>query len=148
MYLKKYHIHIEDNLADLIEKEIFYSFPSRNLDNVYTKMIKNSYPPRWLQPVVQQVEKSLERTLHRYWLNIMPSNSRIRWHKHWKNPEVAVLYIKIPNENSSIEFDFEDKIITVNPYPGLLLRFPGTLNHRVLESDTGEHRISIAFDLL
>lgn len=148
MKLQKFSIPIHNKLSDQIAREVLSVFPSKNLDNVYVKMVKNIHPPKWLSPIVKNVEDALECSLHRYWLNVMPTGSKIGWHKHDEDKDVAVLYVSIPDNESPIELKKDNEIITVDPFPGLLIKFPGSIEHRVNENKNKNYRISIAFDLL
>ena len=81
------------------------------------------------------------------WFNISPPGAFHKWHSHGGSSYVGVFYIKTPANCGSIELKHNDQLLTIDPYPGLLLLFPPSLEHRVLENKSNEDRITLAFNL-
>jgi hypothetical protein len=81
------------------------------------------------------------------WFNISPPRAYHNWHSHGGATQAGVYYIKTPANCGSIEFKHNEQLLTIDPYPGLLLIFPAGLEHRVLENKSSEDRITLAFNL-
>ena len=61
---------------------------------------------------------------------------------------MVLCFIMIVSLNSGdIEFRKDDDIHRITPQEGQFLMFPGSLEHRVLENQSSENRISIAINL-
>ena len=81
------------------------------------------------------------------WFNISPPRAYHDWHSHGGAKQAGVYYIKTPQNCGCIEFKHNEQLLTIDPYPGLLLTFPAGLSHRVLENKSSEDRITLAFNL-
>ena len=81
------------------------------------------------------------------WFNISPHKAYHDWHSHGGATWAGVYYIKTPENCGCIEFKHDGQLLTIKPYPGLLLTFPSGLEHRVLENKSSEDRITLAFNL-
>jgi hypothetical protein len=81
------------------------------------------------------------------WFNISPPKAYHNWHRHGGTLQAVVYYIKTPVNCGNIEFRHKRELLNIEPYAGLLLTFPTELEHRVLENNTNEDRITLAFNL-
>ena len=81
------------------------------------------------------------------WFNISPTRAFHTWHVHSGTSQAGVFYIKTPANCGNIEFRHAEQILSIEPYAGLLLLFPPSLEHRVLENKSNEDRITLAFNL-
>ena len=82
----------------------------------------------------------------RLWVNINGPGHYNEWHTHYL-ARVGVIYLKVPPKSGDIEFRSYDEVYRITPQAGQFLTFPGSLEHRVLENQSSENRISIAINL-
>ena len=81
------------------------------------------------------------------WFNISPSGAFHKWHIHGGASQAGVFYIKTPVNCGCIEFRHKEQLLSIEPYAGLLLLFPPSLEHRTLINTSNEDRITLAFNL-
>jgi hypothetical protein len=81
------------------------------------------------------------------WFNISPPTAFHKWHHHAGASQAGVFYIKTPANCGNIEFRNKEKLLSIEPYAGLLLLFPPSLEHRTLVNKSNEDRITLAFNL-
>lgn len=100
------------------------------------------------------------------WVNVNPPGGYNAPHVHPSSVLSGVYYVSTPmGENpvgGAIEFNVPHPIlrmsgmpvmemlrerIQIRPEPGLLLMFPGTLSHWVHPNDSGEERVTMAFNV-
>jgi hypothetical protein len=53
----------------------------------------------------------------------------------------------VPNNSGDIVFRKDGIEYSLTPYPGLMLMFPGLLEHKVMPSNSDDYRISVAANL-
>ena len=104
----------------------------------------------WAEPLMEQCLELLNLShlsiLH-LWFNINPTGAYHNWHFHGGSEQVGVCYLQVPSNSGNIEFKKDEIIKSIQPYTGLLLGFPGGLDHRVLENKSADDRITMAFNL-
>ena len=81
------------------------------------------------------------------WFNISPPKAFHNWHIHSGATQAGVYYITTPENCGCIEFKHNGELLCIEPYAGLLLTFPPTLEHRTLANTSNEDRITLAFNL-
>ena len=87
------------------------------------------------------------QTFRHVWFNISPPQAFHTWHRHSGASQAGVFYIKTSENCGCIEFRYEDQLVSIEPYSGLLLLFPPNLEHQVLANNSNEDRITLAFNL-
>ena len=138
-------ININNDLIDHILK-LSQTLPSNQHTNIggwQRDFISNGRPgPDWLNPITSQIDRKIQRL----WVNINGPGHYNEWHTHYL-AKVGVIYLKVPSNSGDIEFRKDDEVYRITPQPGQFLTFPGSLEHRVLENQSSENRISIAINL-
>jgi hypothetical protein len=81
------------------------------------------------------------------WFNINPSGAHNEWHSHYGIPTSGVVYIQIPNNSGDIEFRDNDYNLTITPISGLMIQFPGHVEHRVTVNHSKQDRICLVFNI-
>jgi len=81
------------------------------------------------------------------WFNINPPGAYNEWHSHRGIPISGVVYIQIPGNSGNIEFRDNDYNLTIAPGPGLMIQFPGHLEHRVSVNNSTQDRICFVFNI-
>ena len=93
-----------------------------------------------------EVKDQISRIISRSWFNINSTGNSNNWHHHGGHPMVGVFYIQVPKNSGSIEFQKNEEVFSYLPSVGDFLLFSGNLNHRVLENQSTEDRISLAIN--
>ncbi len=106
---------------------------------------------KWTKNLIEDIldkvnQKWTNTTFNRAWFNLSHQGGTNRWHDHGEHPIVGVLYIQIPQDSSSIEFEQEQETFRYLPSTGDFLVFPGKLRHRVLSHNSEIDRISMAIN--
>jgi hypothetical protein len=81
------------------------------------------------------------------WFCINPVGAYNEWHNHSGIPASGVIYIQTPNNSGDIEFRDGEKILTITPYPGLMIQFPGDVEHRVTVNNSNQDRICLVLNI-
>lgn len=147
MDIQSYHITINDNLIENIIN-LSKVIPSATASNVggWQGVITNRQID-WVEELRTLIETTTNKRTQRFWFNINGPGHSNAWHQHFANCHAAVLYIKTPPDSGNIEFKQQQEVLSINPSPGKLLVFPGTLEHRVTVNNSQEDRISLATNL-
>jgi hypothetical protein len=150
--LKSLDIHIKsvtitDELIDLVLKLKEYH-PSRQMTNRggwrSDKFIQEEL---WIKSLREQVEHLCQSPTRRFWVNINGKAHWNEWHTHEFKRYACVFYLQVPKDSGDIVFRKDNIEYPLTPYPGLMLMFPGILEHKVMPSNSEELRISIAANL-
>jgi hypothetical protein len=148
MDIKEYFLDLDSNLESnvLTLKEKLKSVNASNQGGwqgvIDTRNIS------WVEELRILIETITKKTTRRFWFNVNGSGHYNKWHRHFNDCYVAVLYIKVPENSGNIEFRQDELLKQITPKPGLLLVFPGTLEHRVLPNLSNEFRISLATNII
>lgn len=81
------------------------------------------------------------------WFCINTPGSYNEWHNHLGIPAAGVIYIQTPANSGDIEFRDEDRILTITPHSGLMIQFPGNLEHRVTVNNSKQDRICLVLNM-
>ena len=81
------------------------------------------------------------------WFCINTPGSYNEWHNHLGIPTSGVIYIQTPANSGDIEFRDEDRILTITPHSGLMIQFPGNLEHRVTVNNSKQDRICLVLNM-
>lgn len=101
----------------------------------------------WIKALREQVEKICQSASRRFWVNINGRGHWNEWHTHEFRHYACVFYLQVPDDSGDIVFRKDGVEYSLTPYPGLLIMFPGLLEHKVMPSNSDELRISIAANL-
>jgi hypothetical protein len=101
--------------------------------------------PSWIANILPNY---IANNLLNCWFNINSPNSYNIWHRHLKIARSGVVYISIPDNSGAIEFRTIDDTLSIIPYAGLVITFPGSLEHQVLPNNSTENRVCLVFNLL
>lgn len=105
-------------------------------------------PYSWFDNTFTEVKNALGKlTIDEWWFNCGELGDEYRWHKHVTHPKAAVLYLQTPPGSGAIEFREYEGYHTFHPTPGDFIIFSGNLAHRVLQSNSLDYRVSVAFNL-
>jgi hypothetical protein len=141
------NIKITDELIDLVLKLKEYH-PSRQITNRGGwRSDKFTQEEPWIKSLREHVESICESTTRRFWVNINGREHWNEWHTHEYKRYACVLYLQVPEDSGDIVFRKDGVEYPLTPYPGLMLMFPGRLEHKVMPSNNDEYRISIAANL-
>jgi hypothetical protein len=139
-----------DVTPELIEKVLNLRnyHPSRQMTNRggwrSDKFIKEE---QWIKELREQVESIVDSPTRRFWININGKDHWNEWHTHEFKRYACVFYLQVPEDSGDIVFRKDGVEHYLTPYPGLMLLFPGILEHKVMPSKSDELRISIAANL-
>jgi hypothetical protein len=140
-------IDIDDQLIDHILKLKDYH-PSRQMTNRGGwRSDKFTQEEPWIKSLRERVESICESTTRRFWVNINGRGHWNEWHTHEFKRYACVFYLQVPDDSGDILFRKDGIEYPLTPYPGLMLMFPGLLEHKVLPSNSDEYRISVAANL-
>ena len=149
MDIKEYFVEldtdIENNVLEL--KETLKHSDGLSNRGGWQGVIKDKNTP-WIEDLRNIIESITGKSTTRFWFNFNNHGDYNEWHKHFNNSYAAVLYIKVPVNSGNIEFRHNDILKEIIPKPGMLLVFPGSLEHRVLPNLSQEYRISLATNLV
>lgn len=117
--------------------------------NLTKKYDSRSY--EWARSTITPLETIVKQTwpgvyFDRSWFNVNGYGAGNKWHNHGAHPIVGVLYIKVPDNSGAIEFCSNNEHFTHTPVAGDFIVFPGNLEHRVVDSNSNEYRISMAIN--
>jgi hypothetical protein len=145
-----------DSIYKLKEAEAVSILQKTNIGGWHSKTFtpyKDYYNGRykWTTNIIESLTSIVQHTwpnviFNRAWFNMSYPGGTNRWHDHGSHPIVSVLYIKTPTPCSSIEFRQDSELFQYRPIAGDFLVFPGTLEHRVLENESIDERISMAIN--
>ena len=145
--IEQFNITIPDNTIDKIyqlknlnPKLKKYSTRGGWASDKYTSNI-----PIWITNILPQYTTN---NLLNCWFNINPPNSYNIWHRHLKIARSGVVYISIPENSGAIEFRNTTSKLTIMPYNGLVITFPGDIEHQVLTNNSTKDRVCLVFNLL
>ena len=95
---------------------------------------------------ILDVEK--EKLASGFWLNEMNAGDVTTAHTHDDDDELlsCVYYIKVPDNSGNLIITKNDKKHTVKPEEGCFIFFPPDTLHEVSKNESGESRLSIAFN--
>jgi hypothetical protein len=96
--------------------------------------------------IIDQLVSQQNYKFDKAWFNLNGPGGTNKWHNHGTSPVVSVFYIQTPNPCSDIEFKKNNELFSYTPRAGDFLVFPGELEHRVLENQSTEDRISLAIN--
>ena len=139
-----------DVTPELIEKVLKLRdyHPSRQMTNRggwrSDKFIKEE---QWIKELREHVESIVDSTTRRFWVNINGKGHWNEWHTHEFRRYGCVFYLQVPENSGDIVFRKDSIEYPLTPYPGLMLMFPGYLEHKVMPNESDELRISIAANL-
>ena len=148
MNIRQYTINLDDDLTTKVinlQKIIPSSIASNNGG---WQGVINDRSINWVENLRVIIEHVTDKMTQRFWFNINGPGHSNNWHSHFTNCSAAVLYINVPVNSGDIEFKNEAESFILTPSNGLLLVFPGTLEHRVLPNLSQEYRISLATNLV
>jgi hypothetical protein len=148
MDIQEYKISIDNSLIQNVI-DLQNTINSVNASNCggWQGVIDNKNIP-WVEDLRNCIENTSRKKTQRFWFNINGYGHFNNWHRHFSNCYAAVLYIKVPENSGNIEFRQNTILKEIIPKPGMLLIFPGTLEHRVLPNLSKEVRISLATNLV
>lgn len=148
--IKQYPITLPSNVLDNIAKLRNMSTPRlrSNVLGWQSDQYTNFETIPWAEELFNNciTTANLKNPLEHIWININSPKSFNRWHGHPNTDIVCVLYIQVPKNSGNIELRGKVKA-SITPYSGLLLLFPGDVEHRVTVNNSTEDRISLAFNL-
>lgn len=147
--IQKFEINFNQDLVNNI-LELKKTLKSAKASNRggWQGVVEHNTDISWANQVRTQIENATNMKTARFWFNINGPKHYNDWHIHDKNRLVCVAYVKVPENSGDIEFRTKDKSFSITPYNGLVLIFPGTLDHRVLSNESMEYRISISANLI
>jgi hypothetical protein len=141
------NIEITKELIDLVLKLKEYH-PSRQMTNRGGwRSDKFTEEEPWITLLREQVESICKSTTRRFWININGRGHWNEWHTHEFARYACVFYLQVPTDSGDIVFRKDGVEYSFTPYPGLMLMFPGLLEHKVMPSNADEYRISVAANL-
>jgi hypothetical protein len=106
-------------------------------------------------PLITAAEQAARQVLHRpgqlrcgFWFNQMGPGHRTSLHSHEEDDELlsAVYYVTAPNDSGDLMMEASPVSIRVRPSPGLMVLFPPDLPHAVDTNQSGQDRLSVAFN--
>lgn len=103
----------------------------------------------WMKEVLNEVRNAAECLGDlTYWFNINGPGNYNKAHHHGNTGRLmcGCLYIQVPKNSGAILFHDKDDTVAIEPNVGDLILFPDSLKHSVLENNSAEDRISIAFN--
>ena len=110
---------------------------ARMRDNPYT----------WFQPTFDRVATAVAPLrIDQWWFNCGEPGDEYRWHSHSPYTHSAVLYVQTPENSGGIEFRRHEEYQVFYPAAEDFIQFAGSLAHRVLPNQSGDYRISVAFN--
>ncbi len=147
MNIQTYQIPVDNILVDNIV-DLSKVIPSAKASNSggWQGVVKDENID-WVEKLKKTIETVTKQKTERFWFNINGPGHSNKWHRHFIDCNVAVLYIKVPPNSGNIEFRNNDQIEVITPTAGQLLVFPGTLEHRVTDNESQDIRISLATNL-
>ena len=97
--------------------------------------------PRRLTPREKRLRYGL-------WFNYMPPGAITTLHNHDNEDELlsAVYYVTAPDKSGELVMKASPVSIRIEPSPGLMVFFPPDLPHAVETNQSGEERLSVAFN--
>jgi hypothetical protein len=148
MEIKEYAVILDSDLKQKI-LELQKTTPSAVASNQggWQGVVDHKEIP-WVESLRYTIEQLTNKKTQRFWFNVNGPGHFNDWHRHFSNCSAAVLYIKVPVNSGNIEFRHNDILKEITPKPGMLLVFPGSLEHRVLPNLSQENRISLATNLV
>jgi len=102
----------------------------------------------WIKDLRQSIEALSNKKTERFWFNINRPGEYNKWHQHFPDGESCVLYIKVPKNSGDIVFRKDTEHLTITPKEGMIIIFPGWLEHQVLENKSSDTRISLATNFI
>ena len=147
--IQKFEINFDEKLSNNI-LELKKTLKSAQASNKggWQGVVEHNTDIDWVKQVRTQIENATNHKTARFWFNINGPKHYNDWHIHDQNRLVCVAYVKVPENSGDIEFRTKFNNLTITPYNGLVLIFPGTLDHRVLSNESIEYRISISANLI
>jgi hypothetical protein len=148
MYIQTYQLPLANDLVDKV-LELTTTIPSSTgLSNKggWQGVITNQRIA-WVESIRHTIEQVTDKKTERFWFNVNGPGHFNDWHRHFSNCYAAVLYIDVPLNSGDIEFRQGVVSKTITPNQGMLLVFPGTLDHRVTINSSQYNRISLATNL-
>ena len=110
------------------------------------RMKDNPYP--WFQATYDRVAQAVAPLrISQWWFNCGEHGDEYLWHSHNPYKYSAVLYVQVPENSGGIEFRKQEEYQTFLPTAGDFIEFSGNLAHRVLQNNSSDFRISVAFNL-
>jgi hypothetical protein len=109
---------------------------------------KSYYRPldHW-QIWIDSVSDFVGRPIHNFWFNVNGPGHSNEWHNHGQRIRaVAVWYLQTPKNSGNFEYKIEERIESLEPSSGLLIKHQGGIDHRVTENLSTDLRISVAFN--
>lgn len=82
------------------------------------------------------------------WGALYEENDSCLSHDHFPAAVSTVLYLQIENRNTVAPLVFTDSNYTINPYNGLLVMFPGVMNHFVPPTKSKRIVLSMNFSIV
>jgi hypothetical protein len=149
MNIQEYFVNLDENVENNVlnlQKTLKHSNGYSNRGG-WQGVIENKNIT-WVEDLRSTIESITGKSTTRFWFNFNNHGDYNEWHKHFNNSYAAVLYIKVPVNSGNIEFRHNDILKEITPKPGMLLVFPGSLEHRVLPNLSQENRISLATNLV
>jgi hypothetical protein len=148
MEIKEYNVILETSLKQKV-LELQKTIPSAVASNQggWQGVITNQQIG-WVEYIRHTIEQLTKKNTERFWFNVNGPGHFNDWHRHFSKCDAAVLYVAVPLNSGDIEFRQGEVSKTITPKQGMLLVFPGTLEHRVLPNLSQEYRISLATNLV
>ena len=81
------------------------------------------------------------------WFCVNTPGAYNEWHNHSGIPASGVIYIQTPDNSGDIEFRDAEQTLTITPYSGLMIQFPGNLEHRVTVNNSKQDRICLVLNM-
>ncbi|MGB5261900.1 MAG: putative 2OG-Fe(II) oxygenase [Gammaproteobacteria bacterium] len=84
-----------------------------------------------------------------FWFNAMEDGQRTAPHHHEENDELlsAVYYIRVPEDSGDLILHAGGREISIQPQAGKLVMFAPSVLHEVTVNQSGEMRLSVAFNV-
>lgn len=105
-------------------------------------------PYEWFSSTFARVQAAIAGNwrIDQWWYNCGEPGDEYRWHAHSPYTHSGVLYVQVPENSGGIEFRRHEEYQLFQPAAGDFIQFAGNLAHRVLPNQSGDFRISVAFN--
>lgn len=142
-------------LLNLKEEQIIKQthFFEGRYENIYVD--QQQFPE--LQQIIRQARRYAAEILNKpaetlkigCWINIMQQGHTTTLHRHDDDDELlsGVYYLQVPENSGHFVFHHAGEQQHIEPVAGHFLFFSPALDHEVTEHQSGEPRISIAFNI-
>lgn len=100
----------------------------------------------WLYNITERVKSAIDcKDFGNPWFVVHKAGDSFKWHNHSNCEQVCVTYIQ--SDGGDIEFRKDGEHYKITPKTGMVIMFPGELEHQVLPHNSDTLRISMAVNL-